>query len=179
MNCAGVHGLRGRPARLDPSRLAAYRQPAYGFGGMQSRPRSPISRRARRVAARVAAGILAVIVLVGVLRGGARYFYCPMMQTIIDAPCCPGDGHPDDERATAAEARSRDCCEAHTLRTLPSGAVASAPTPCDAPLLAVLPRVTALSHPLSTVADPRFEREDRAGPASTARHRAELMAFLN
>jgi hypothetical protein len=138
-----------------------------------------MKRRVRGGVTRVAAAILVVVMLVGVLRAGDRYFYCPTMRAVIDAPCCAGDRHSDDDDTAALEVRSRDCCEEHRLGSLPSAAVAPNAAPFDAPVLAVLPPVTALSHPLSTSADPRFAHDNRAGPASNARHRAELMVFLN
>lgn len=133
----------------------------------------------RRAAAAVAAALLAVVVLVGVMRAGARYFYCPMMRVVIDAPCCAGDGRNDEDLTGSVEVRSRDCCEERVLGKLPSGAVTCPPAIVDAPLLAVVPPVTVASRALPVARPSRFEHEGRAGPRASARHRAELMVFLN
>lgn len=147
---------------------------------MASRTRTPLIRRVRRVAARVAAGLFAVVVLVGFLRGGARYFYCPMMQAIIEAPCCPGDRHVDhDHEGEAAEVRSRDCCEAHVVAKLPKAAVVGAPMVLDAPLVGLLPPQIARFQGSAMLGSSHFDHENRAGPPTAARHRAELMVFLN
>ena len=150
---------------------------------MTSRPRTPLIRRVRRIAARVAAGLFAIVVLVGFLRGGARYVYCPMMQAIIDAPCCSGDRHDGDgdgdHEGEAAAVRSRDCCEEHVVAKLPKAAGAGARTVLDAPLVAVLPPQHPRFQPSAMDRLSHFEHENRAGPPSAARHRAELMVFLN
>ena len=155
---------------------------------MTSRRRLPLSLRVRRFAARVAAGVVTIVVLVGLLRGGARYFYCPMMHAVIDAPCCPGDGQAGleslDQRhdGETAELRARDCCEEHVLAKLPKAAAGAAPLSLHAPLLALVPpegpRLNRL-HLRSMVWASHFEHDNRAGPPSAARHRAELMVFLN
>lgn len=173
-------------ARVDgaPSdELAVARREPYGERVMVTRQQSRMLRRARKAAAPLAAALLAVVMLLGVVRAGARYFYCPMMHAVIDAPCCDGDarsgGDPNDP-TDSAEVRSRDCCEAHMLRQLPRAAVSPSPTVSDAPLLAVVPPVTLFAFrevPVASVS--RFAHEDRAGPRALARHRAELMVFLN
>lgn len=176
MRCRGTSF---RPACCDKHGAACPDAPStLKSSPMARRWRNPLRRGARRLWLRIAAGVLAMAMLVGLLRGGARYFYCPMMRAVIDAPCC-ADRHAGADFDETLELRSRGCCEEHVVGKLPSGAVAAARVPCDAPLLAVLPPVTALSHPLSTLDTSRFEHQNRAGPASTARHRAALMVFLN
>lgn len=137
--------------------------------------------RPRRGLLRVAALLATVTMLIGVVRAGGRYFYCPMMHVVIDAPCCAGDrrSSSDEDRADSVEMRSSDCCEEHVLRKLPSGAVSPAPPVFDAPLVAVISAVAVTYHAPPEVTRSRFDHENRAGPASTARHRAELMVFLN
>jgi hypothetical protein len=140
---------------------------------------SGVRAGARGPLARVAAALVALIVLVGVLRAGASYVYCPMMQQISEASCCAGDREADDD-ATTATIASRDCCEHHVLGKLPKTAAPSVPTPLLAtPLVAVLPApsaelVSATSNPAA-----HFEHEGRAGPRAAARHRAELMVSLS
>jgi hypothetical protein len=141
---------------------------------------------AREPLARLAAALVALVVLVGVLRAGASYVYCPIMQQITEASCCAGDRDSDDDATGApiaevgAEVRSRDCCEHHVLGKLPKTAAASFPTPLLAtPLVAVLPApsvelVAVVSNPTA-----HFEHEGRAGPRAAARHRAELMVSLS
>lgn len=150
-------------------------------------------RPPRNLLRRIAAAVLAVVVLLAVVRGGARYFYCPMMHAVIDAPCCDGDGPRDpteldeldelrDPLGTLAssEARSRDCCEERVLAKLPSTGLTTTPEPFDAPQqTSIIAPITALSQRVAAVRPSRFEHDDRAGPASTARHRAELMVFLS
>lgn len=140
---------------------------------------SRILRRVRRAVAPIAAALLAIVVLVGVTRAGARYFYCPMMRAVIDAPCCEGDERSEEDQTDSVEVRSQDCCEEHVLAKLPSGAASHAPPMLDAPLLAVSPPVTVTSRALAVAVPSRFEHENRAGPSWSARHRAELMVFLN
>jgi hypothetical protein len=140
---------------------------------------------ARGPLARVAAALVALVVLFGVVRAGASYVYCPIMQQITEASCCAGDREGDDATADStadvgAEVRSRDCCEHHVLGELPKTAAPSVPTPLLAtPLVAVLPApsaelVAAVSNPAA-----HFEHEGRAGPRAAARHRAELMVSLS
>jgi hypothetical protein len=134
--------------------------------------------------ARVGAALVALVVLFGMLRAGASYVYCPIMQQITEASCCAGDREDDAAAASLdamrAEVRSRDCCEHHVLGELPKGAAPSVPTLLLAtPLVAVLPapsvEVTfAASNPAA-----HFEHEGRAGPRAAARHRAELMVSLS
>lgn len=149
---------------------------------MWTRP-SSLTRRtvaARSVATRLSAIVLAVCVLVGTVRSGSRYFYCPTMHMVMDAPCCGGDRPTlDEQEPSALEARSRDCCEEHRLGTLPPGGIATSPDPLNAPLLGVLPAVAVHHRAQSWAPEERFEHQNRAGPKASARHRAELMVFLN
>ena len=130
--------------------------------------------------ARLAAGLVALVVLLGVLRGGARYFYCPMMDAVIDAPCCGADGHAGvGADRDALELRSLGCCEEHVIGKLPSAALFAPAAPLETPLLALVPPPTTLLAGSARGAGARFDHDNRAGPASTRRHRAECMVFLN
>lgn len=135
--------------------------------------------RLRHESARVASLVVALVVLVGVLRGGARYVYCPSMQMITDAPCCAGDRHSEHDADATRELRARDCCEQHVIGTLPAtGATSHTPSSFVAPLVATLPP-PALDAPAGAAAAVvRPDHECRAGPIALARHRAELMVAL-
>jgi hypothetical protein len=147
---------------------------------MSPRVLTRTARRLRGLVGPALAAVLALVMLVGVMRAGARYFYCPTMHMVIDRPCCAGDGDPRraDEDAFVAEVRSRDCCEEHVLGKLPSAAVSSATPLADVPLLAVVAPLFVPVRALPLAAPSRFEHDTRAGPKALARHRAELMAFL-
>jgi hypothetical protein len=139
----------------------------------------PLARVAH-VAPRLLAAFVALVTLLAVLRAGSSYVYCPSMQRVTDGPCCADDRHVEHDEATAAELRSRDCCESHVLGKLPAvGSTASAPHLLAAPVLAVLPAATVVDHRSAPLASARLDHEGRAGPVASARHRAELMVFLS
>jgi hypothetical protein len=148
------------------------------------RPRPEYDYRMRRAFPRVrkllgaALGVLLAVALVtGFVRGGTRYFFCPLMQAISDAPCCDArasDGH-DRDRVDAD-----DCCEVHRLASVPDGSVvAAAGGVLDAPLVLVL------SPPGATPAAERALRawrgEPRTGPprypADASERRARLLVL--
>lgn len=140
-----------------------------------------ILRRARRCGLRLVAAVVTVIMLVGVLRAGASYFYCPEMGSVAPAPCCSHGSGSHDETG-AAELRGAGCCEEHVLAGLPSAATASVtPDLLSAPLVAVLPALSAMVPELGAPPEGRFAYDGRAGPTAIAlaRHRAELMVSLN
>jgi hypothetical protein len=133
-----------------------------------------------RVAPRLLTAFVALVTLLAVLRAGSSYSYCPSMQRVTDGPCCSDDQEVDDDAVSVVELRSRDCCESHVLAKLPSvGSTASPPHLLASPVLAVLPAPTFEAACGAPIATARFEHEGRAGPAASARHRAELMVFLS
>ncbi|MBX3233552.1 MAG: hypothetical protein KIT84_11150 [Labilithrix sp.] len=138
-----------------------------------------IAARLRVAFVRLATTALALATLFGVLRAGATYVYCPMMERISDAPCCAADREHHSEK-TGPELRTPDCCEHRVVAKLPPGGSVAKPTPSvTAPLLATVPvpaEVVATALPLVRG---RVEHEGRAGPIVRSRHRAELMVFLN
>ena len=130
-----------------------------------------------RALRRVAPLVIVLGVLTGVLRGGTRYFYCPAMEAVMGAACC-GGSHASAHREQP-NVQSPDCCEERVHGRLPLAATTHVGTMVfDAPLLAILPVVTALPRPF---VDPRVRvtHHERAGPRSAAQRRAELMVFLN
>jgi len=170
-----------------PPRVAALGVGRYGFR-VSSRRRAPAARRATHergaLQARARAGslLLALVLLFGVLRGGARYFYCPQMDATLASSCCERVAHGDEgEHADASDAPSvdePDCCKARRVATLPAMHGASAP-----PHLDVMPRVAILapfdlaraSRERSAIAC--FLPSARAGPPSAAERRAHLMVW--
>lgn len=137
-----------------------------------------IPARLRVALVRLATAAVALVTLFGVLRAGASYVYCPMMERISDAPCCAAD-RAQHSRMEAPELRAPDCCEHHLLAKLPPSGSTAKPAPSfAAPFLAMVPvpvEVRAGSLPFTRG---RFEHEGRAGPIARSRHRAELMVFL-
>ncbi len=136
------------------------------------------------LARRIAAGLVAFVVLLGVLRGGSRYVYCPMMAAVMTAPCCASetpDEHDDGHEDPAPVAlREGGCCEGRTLARLPSAATSGAPAMLEPPVFVALLPAAALRVEPAPLAWPQPRlHEDRAGPMRAARHRAELMVFLS
>lgn len=135
--------------------------------------------RGRAVLVRIAATLVAAVMLVGLLRAGASYFYCPAMEMVTDAPCCPGDRRAAHEEEDIAQLRARDCCEEHVVAKLPSAGGTSGPPHLTAPSLVDVHAVPKVKLPWAApTAACRFDHEGRAGPVATARHRAELMVSL-
>lgn len=138
-----------------------------------------IAARLRVALVRLATAAVALATLFGVLRAGASYVYCPMMDRISDAPCCAADREHHSE-TIGPELRTPDCCEHRVLAKLPPSGSVAKPTPSvAAPLVATVPvppEVVATALPLVRG---RVEYEGRAGPIARSRHRAELMVFLN
>lgn len=149
-----------------------------------------LSRRRRVALVKALAGparsfvlvIAAAALIATMVRGGARYFFCPPMQAVMDAPCCGADANhaADGEDADdASSVRAPDCCQERRYGTLPAfaGASAAAPPPMSA-VVAVLP-ATDLSLSVGFVpVRARVAHPVRAGPPRYAsERRAELMVF--
>jgi len=128
----------------------------------------------RAICLRARAVLIACILLAGVLRGGAKYFVCPMMDAAFEVPCC-GEQRADDR--LAASVRPPDCCKAKRLGTVPQASLPAALDVAESPCVAVLPRLHGLM-----AADPprtarRFSLQARAGPPTANERRADLMIW--
>lgn len=148
---------------------------------MRSRNSAGIPARGRALLARAGAALLAVLVLVGVLRAGASYSYCPTMEMVTDAPCCPGDRHAEHQEAAGSpQLRARDCCEKHVVGKLPSvDGIGATPHVLPPALVAVTASSAAALDRAGTSTRPRIAHDGRAGPIAMARHRAALMVSLD
>ena len=135
--------------------------------------RLPLARLVLVGARRLAALVLGVALAAALVRGGARYFFCPLMDEVVDADCCP------PTRATPDSLQAPDCCVVRTIGTLPSAqSTALGPQVAPAPLAAVLPAAEATR--LGIIAVTRgLEHEPTGPPPPTAlRRAARLMVFL-
>lgn len=135
--------------------------------------------RARALAARLGYAMVALAMLLGVVRGGARYFYCPMMGQAFDDACCASGDHHDDEDRAGPSVERPGCCQAKRLGTLPSGAAASTIDVPAVPLMAVLPPFDV--GPTRPGASPlvRYVYPARAGPPTATERRAILMVWTS
>jgi len=135
------------------------------------RVRRPLARTVLRGVRRFAALVLGVVLVACLLRGGARYLFCSMVDAVVDETCCS----PTHDADVAL--RAPDCCQTKTVGVLPS-AHASAPAPhvAPAPVLASLPPV---SEPCrgALVARASFVREP-TGPPLPSQRPARSMVFL-
>jgi hypothetical protein len=132
--------------------------------------------RLHALAVRVAAALAVVVLVVGVFSSGARFFFCPEMGVVLDAPCCDHRSHDADD-ADHGTVEAPDCCQAKRLAKLP--ATASAPSayvfvaPACAAFAALLPVAEVPAQVL-----PRVDDQARARPPPLAsERRAELMIF--
>ena len=141
--------------------------------------RRAILRLARVLAARGGVFVVALAVILGVVRGGARYFYCPMMgQAFDDACCASAEAHDDDDRAGPAFERPA-CCQAKRLGTLPTGATVSTIDVPAVPLAAVLPAFDAGPARRVAAAAVRYVYPARDGPPTATERRAMLMIWTS
>ena len=131
-------------------------------------------RKLRALAARVASFVATMVLLVGVVRSGARYFYCPMMNVAMEDSCCASAAH----RAGDAPAiETPDCCQAKRLGTLPSSAGVASLELHAAPLAAMLPPFDVAALARRRHADFALGHDARAGPSSPARERSLFMIY--
>jgi hypothetical protein len=101
------------------------------------------------------------------------------MDRVMDEVCCAFDQHAHDDGTTIA-LRAPDCCERHALSRLPKITAPSTTTyVLTTPLVAVLPAPTAVLVRRAPTTAARIDREGRAGPRASDRHRAELMVSLS
>jgi hypothetical protein len=159
---------------------------------MVPRLRRLIRTNARVVASRVVLVVAALTILLGVLRGGSRFFYCPIMHLAFDAPCCDPPRtdasddardaleaqHPDDSPSVSAP----DCCQEKRRGVLPAASIAPPSESLVPPAgLVTLVRAAdvAVASTAASAAGGRYQRAVRAGPSppSASDRRAELMVF--
>lgn len=137
-----------------------------------------LRRSARALARRGGALLAAIVLLVGVLRAGASYFYCPMMQATFDAPCCDRGHHDEGDDDGAPGIDHAACCEGKRLGALPTSERLHESEPvATAPITGVTPAVpAALDGPLARPAA-RDLYPARAGPQRASARRATLMIW--
>jgi hypothetical protein len=128
-------------------------------------------RFVRSELSRLAAIALAVTFVLGVVRAGARYFYCPIMDAVVSAHCCP---RADADRTESPALVDDECCDVRTNAALPAGtAAAPAPELAAAPLLALLPAPSALDAGTRVVASHAMHAY-RTGPPAIAHARERV-----
>ena len=121
--------------------------------------------------------VLAALV-VGLFRSGARYFYCPMMGEIHDAPCC------DQERSEGAGIGEAECCQARLVGQLPAGAASSllelplAPRAYTVRLAVAACRSLEERAPVGAEIPRRPVPRTRTGPPAASVRRARLGVYL-
>jgi hypothetical protein len=140
-----------------------------------------VRSQARALLARLFVVASALALVFGIARAGSAYFYCPVMDAIMDGPCCSRDAADrSHDGASDAEVTAPDCCERHRLGTLPQAASSAA-----SPLVAVAAEVAtppstevATSAPAQASSRPpaRIERAGPEPPRARVR-RAKLMVF--
>lgn len=146
-------------------------------------PRLPrrLRTRLRFVASRAVLVVAALTILLGVVRGGSRFFYCPVMDLAFDAPCCspPRGAELADTGAPAAEVP--DCCQEKHQRAMPATSVATAshgaiaPAPCVAIVNAA--HLAAMNGAANVALGHRPPVRAGPSPPSARERRAELMVF--
>lgn len=145
---------------------------------MARQQRRPRLRRLRAWVAQSGIVVLACVLLLGVLRAGARYYVCPAMSVVLDAPCCADHDEADGEDDGAAALRAGDCCRAKRLARMPTSAVPAMVQVAAAPCVGVLPpRIDGCDAQVAA-ATARFSQPARAGPATATERRAALMVWL-
>lgn len=117
------------------------------------------------------------MLLLGVLRAGARYYVCPAMSVVLDAPCCGehDEGEDEDDRAAL---RCAGCCSAKRLASMPTSAVPASAEVAASPCVAFLPARIDGGGVRAAATVVRFTQPARAGPATPTERRADLMVWL-
>jgi len=163
--------------------------PAPGCATLDSMPAAGpelMQSSLRRAATGALAMLVAVAVLLAVVRGGTRFFYCPMTHLAFDESPCASPRDEADEADEAGDSdepavRTPDCCEERWRAAAPTASVPKfeAPSVASAALVAVLPP-PALDIASSHAKLPfGLARAVRAGPPppSASERRAMLMVF--
>ena len=135
-------------------------------------------RAARRALGRAFALVAITALIVGLVRANARYFYCPLMDSVASASCCT-ETH---DRSAEPTIDQSDCCETHRIASVPQGAaVASPPVVPDAPFVAYV-TFAALAYVLGHTALLAVPVANAPGagppPLSPGEARSRTMVFL-
>ena len=134
-------------------------------------------RIVKRTGTSLMALLAAIALFVGVMRGNARYFYCPFSHVIAVSSCCTMPA-PDEDDASPASFAPVDCCQAKRIGSLPAGSVASVPDVPSAPLLALVPSIAShVSVSLARVAQVASIAPNR-GPPNLRPTPSRTMVFL-
>lgn len=136
---------------------------------------------ARIFATRTVLVVAALTILLGVVRGGSRFFYCPVMHLAFDAPCCSPERGDELAETGAPAVEAPDCCQERHQRAMPATSVASAshgdvaPAPCVA-IMTTAELAASRGAPSAALG---HRPPVRAGPSppSARERRAELMVF--
>jgi hypothetical protein len=146
---------------------------------MPSGVRKLIRAKLRHVATRAVLVLAAVTVLLAVVRGGTRFFYCPMTHLVFDAPPCSSPADEADDSAPAV--RTPDCCEEKWRPAAPTGSVPQVheTTIAPPPLVAILGHAELAITEASTKLPFSLSQAARAGPSPppAGKRRAQLMIF--
>ena len=146
---------------------------------MSSRRVQVCRTSARFLASRAVLVIAAMTILLGVLRGGTRFFYCPMTHLAFDEPPCTAP-HGEADVTDGPRLELPECCEEKWRAVTPRASSPSIAETAIAPasVVALLPAAQ-LDITRRSLAQPmRFWHAVRAGPPPLAsERRAQLMVF--
>jgi hypothetical protein len=147
---------------------------------MPRRAQKLICSKLRLAATRAVLVLAAVAVLLSVVRGGTRFFYCPITHMAFDAPPCssPRD-EADDSDAPAV--RTADCCQEKWRAAAPAATIPEV----EETSVAAARLVAVVGHPRFDIAMASAKvpfglaHAVRAGPPppSAGKRRAQLMIF--
>ena len=136
----------------------------------------------RTLPRRMLATLVALAVLLAVVRGGTRFFYCPVTELAFDESPCAAPP-PEDEAASDGRpaVRAPDCCEERWRATAPTAEtpkVHHAIVPSAALVAVVPPPVfdVGAGHASAAYALAQAVRA-RPPPPSASERRATLMVF--
>ncbi len=103
--------------------------------GMRARAwRRELAHTLRHEAGRCTALIFTLALVACVARAGARYFYCPFMNSVAAAHCCA-----QDRPGQSSAVHPVDCCEVRTIGKLASASAGAPPSGVPAaPVVCVL-----------------------------------------
>ena len=152
---------------------------------MLDRGRQLIRAYARLAASRAVLVLAAFVILLGVVRGGTRFFYCPITHLAFDAPPCSQglDETSTDDDGDAPAVRTADCCQEKWRAAAPTASTPEVPRTsiARAAVAALLPAPPRGMELVSARMPFEIAHGVRAGPTppSARERRAELMVFHN